>query len=313
MIPLSKTGIALGSIFVITLVMGDFFVVQGHERQPERVGGLGHDEQIAMVQYPPAAASAVILLIIVTPDGGGHPAHRGRAQGTGGVTTMGQPAPSHQAYGKRPWTFYALAAFFALFVAVPLRSDVGDLHPVVPGPDGRPDLPDAAASSLHWFHALFAQERTGDFAGAFTRSMTLAVIVADVTVCLSVMAGLAFRRRFRGSTFVFYLAIASLIMPGLLVGLGIGLDLPAVRSSDATGSSPALGAQLTWTLPFGLLIMFAVLSRFNRAYRGSRRATSARATGRCSARWSCRSCCRASSAWRCSASPCPTTSFPARC
>jgi putative spermidine/putrescine transport system permease protein len=28
----------------------------------------------------------------------------------------------------------------------------------------------------------------------------------------------------------------------------------------------ALGAQLTWTLPYGLLIMFAVLSRFNRSY-----------------------------------------------
>jgi putative spermidine/putrescine transport system permease protein len=28
----------------------------------------------------------------------------------------------------------------------------------------------------------------------------------------------------------------------------------------------ALGAQLTWTLPYGLLIMFAVLGRFNRAY-----------------------------------------------
>jgi putative spermidine/putrescine transport system permease protein len=27
-----------------------------------------------------------------------------------------------------------------------------------------------------------------------------------------------------------------------------------------------LGAQLTWTLPFGLLIMFAVLGRFNRSY-----------------------------------------------
>ena len=28
----------------------------------------------------------------------------------------------------------------------------------------------------------------------------------------------------------------------------------------------ALGAHLTWTLPFGLLIMFAVFNRFNRAY-----------------------------------------------
>jgi putative spermidine/putrescine transport system permease protein len=31
-------------------------------------------------------------------------------------------------------------------------------------------------------------------------------------------------------------------------------------------TTSGLGAQLTWTLPFGLLIMFAVLGRFNRAY-----------------------------------------------
>ena len=79
------------------------------------------------------------------------------------------------------------------------------------------------------------------------------------------MAGLAFRRRFRGSAFVFYLAIASLIMPGLLVGLGIALSF-RLLGLDTNWYTSALGAQLTWTLPFGLLIMFAVLSRFNRAY-----------------------------------------------
>jgi hypothetical protein len=78
-------------------------------------------------------------------------------------------------------------------------------------------------TSLHWFVALFGQQRTGDFAGAFTRSMLLALLVLTLTVCMSVIAGLAFRRRFPGSTFVFYLAVASLIMPGILVGLGVGL------------------------------------------------------------------------------------------
>jgi putative spermidine/putrescine transport system permease protein len=120
-------------------------------------------------------------------------------------------------------------------------------------------------ASLHWFHALFAQERTGDFAGAFSRSILLAVLVLAVTVVLSVLAGMAFRRRFPGSTFVFYLAIASLIMPGILVGLGIGLTFQLFEIQTSWFTS-ALGAQLTWTLPFGLLIMFAVLSRFNRAF-----------------------------------------------
>lgn len=177
---------------------------------------------------------------------------------------MGQPAPSHQAYGKRPWTFYALAAFFALFVAF-LYGPMSAIYILsFQGPTGGLTFP-MQGTSLHWFHALFEQERTGDFAGAFTRSMMLALIVLTLTVCLSVMAGLAFRRRFPGSTFVFYLAVASLIMPGILVGLGVGLTFQLFGVPTSWFVS-GLGAQLTWTLPFGLLIMFAVLSRFNRAF-----------------------------------------------
>jgi putative spermidine/putrescine transport system permease protein len=79
------------------------------------------------------------------------------------------------------------------------------------------------------------------------------------------MAGLAFRRRFAGAGLVFYMAIASLIMPGLFVSLGIGLIFQMLGVTP-TWYGSALGAQLTWTLPYGLLIMFAVLGRFNRAY-----------------------------------------------
>ena len=65
-IPLSKTGIALGSIFVITLVMGDFFVVKVMSGSQSASVAMAMSNQIAMVQYPPAAASAVILLIVVS-------------------------------------------------------------------------------------------------------------------------------------------------------------------------------------------------------------------------------------------------------
>jgi putative spermidine/putrescine transport system permease protein len=84
-------------------------------------------------------------------------------------------------------------------------------------------------------------------------------------VLFSVLAGLGFRRRFRGSAAVFYLSIASLVMPGLFVGLGIALGFQLLGLQTSWYTS-ALGAQLTWTLPYGLLIMFAVLGRFDRAY-----------------------------------------------
>jgi putative spermidine/putrescine transport system permease protein len=177
---------------------------------------------------------------------------------------MAGAAPAQTQYGKRPLSFYLLAGFFALFVAF-LYGPMSAIYILsFQGPTGGLTFPMRGAS-LHWFHALFAQERTGDFAGAFARSILLAVIVLAITVAISVLAGMAFRRRFPGSTFVFYLAVASLIMPGILVGLGIGLtfQLFGIQTSWFTS---ALGAQLTWTLPFGLLIMFAVLSRFNRAF-----------------------------------------------
>jgi putative spermidine/putrescine transport system permease protein len=166
--------------------------------------------------------------------------------------------------GRRPWTFYALAAFFTLFVLF-LYGPMSAIYILsFQGPSGGLTFP-MNGVSLNWFGALFEQQRTGDFAGSFARSITLALIVLVLTVTISIMAGLAFRRRFRGAGLIFYLAIASLIMPGLLVSLGVGLMFQFLGLRTNWYSS-ALGAHLTWTLPFGLLIMFAVFSRFNRAY-----------------------------------------------
>jgi putative spermidine/putrescine transport system permease protein len=170
----------------------------------------------------------------------------------------------HASSGRRPWTFYALAAFFTLFVLF-LYGPMSAIYILsFQGPSGGLTFP-MNGVSLRWFAALFEQQRTGDIAGSFARSITLALIVLVLTVVISVMAGLAFRRRFFGATVVFYLAIASLIMPGLLISLGIGLTFQFLGLQPNWYTS-ALGAQLTWTLPFGLLIMFAVFSRFDRAY-----------------------------------------------
>ena len=78
-------------------------------------------------------------------------------------------------------------------------------------------------TSLHWFVDLFTQVRTGDVKGAFSRSIRLAVVVTIITVVISFMSGLAFRKRFTGDSVVFYLMIGSLVAPGLVLGIGIGL------------------------------------------------------------------------------------------
>jgi len=166
--------------------------------------------------------------------------------------------------GRRSWTFYVLAACFTLFVLFLYGPMLAIYCLSFQGVQGGLTFP-MNGVSLHWFAALFAQQRTGDFAGSFQRSLVLALLTLVLTVFMSGLAGLAFRRRFVGATGVFYMAIASLVMPGFLVSLGIGLMFQLVGLQTAWYTS-ALGAQLTWTLPFGLLIMFAVLSRFNPSY-----------------------------------------------
>ncbi len=61
-IPLTKPGIAIGSIFVVTIVMGDFitFDVMGGEQIAS--AGKVIETRLNALQFPPAAANAVILL-----------------------------------------------------------------------------------------------------------------------------------------------------------------------------------------------------------------------------------------------------------
>ena len=64
-IPLSRTGIALGSVLVTTQVMGDFFVVRQMSGGQSASIVSALSTEIQAMQYPPAAANAVVLVIIV--------------------------------------------------------------------------------------------------------------------------------------------------------------------------------------------------------------------------------------------------------
>ena len=148
------------------------------------------------------------------------------------------------------------------------------------GPEGGLTFPMRGAS-LHWFYKLAEGLGTVDIAAAFRRSLLLGGVVMAFTVVLSVLAGLAFRKKLTGGNLLFYVTVASLIMPSIIVSLGIGLQFRLIDTGiksmlnegmlenygTALGlMTSALGAHLTWTLPFGLLIMFAVFNRFNPAY-----------------------------------------------
>ena len=188
-------------------------------------------------------------------------------------------APSSTAPGFRP-----LAIVFALFVLFLYGPMITIVVLSFQGPEGGLTFP-LRGLSLHWFYKLAEGLGTVDIGAAFRRSLALGVVVMLCTVVLSVLAGLAFRKKLSGGNTLFFVTVASLIMPSIIVSLGIGLQFRLIDSGikwmltavDATdllenyGTSlglftSALGAHLTWTLPFGLLIMFAVFNRFNPSY-----------------------------------------------
>lgn len=186
--------------------------------------------------------------------------------------------------GKRSLSFYGLALFFGLFVLFLYGPMLTIIILSFQGPGGGLTFPMNGVSTF-WFSKLMQGVGVVDIWSAFWRSIKLGMVVMVVTVVFSVLAGLAYRRRFFGASALFYVVIASLIVPSIVVSLGISLEFrlldDAIKRYGNTNNiewivqnfttsmglfRSALGAHLTWTLPFGLLIMFAVLNRFNSAY-----------------------------------------------
>jgi len=180
--------------------------------------------------------------------------------------------------------FWPLAIVFALFVLF-LYGPVATIFVLsFQGPEGGLTFP-MRGTSLHWYRQLMQGLGVVDISAAFLRSLALGSVVMLLTVVMSVLAGLAFRKRLPGGNALFFISIASLIMPSIIVSLGIGLQFRLLDTGiksvlEAWGMADwlegygtalglytsALGAHLTWTLPFGLLIMFAVFNRFNPVY-----------------------------------------------
>lgn len=64
-LPLAKPGIAIGSIFVVTIVMGDFVTVNVLGGGKVASIGKSINTELGYLQFPPAAANAMVLLLIV--------------------------------------------------------------------------------------------------------------------------------------------------------------------------------------------------------------------------------------------------------
>lgn len=185
---------------------------------------------------------------------------------------------------KRAPGFWLLAIFFAAYVLFLYGPMLVIVVLSFQGPEGGLTFP-MRGWSLHWFQKLAEGLGSVDIGSALWRSLGLGLTVMALTVVFSVLAGLAFRKKLTGGSVLFFVVVASLIMPSIIVSLGIGLEFRLLDTGikqvleawgwqatlDNYGTAlgiytSALGAHLSWTLPFGLLIMFAIFNRFNPAY-----------------------------------------------
>ena len=177
-----------------------------------------------------------------------------------------------------------MTAFFVLFILFLYGPMISVLVLSFQGPEGGLTFPMRGFSTF-WFKSLFDGVGVIDIWSAFGRSIRLGFVVMVLTVVLSLMAGMAFRKKFRLAGALFYATVSSLIVPSIVISLGVALEFRILDDMiKAFGDShqitwiiedfrttmglfsSGLGAQLTWTLPFGLLIMFAVFNRFDPSY-----------------------------------------------
>lgn len=157
-----------------------------------------------------------------------------------------------------------LTVFFGLFLLFLYGPMFGIFILSLQGPDGALTFP-VRSFGFYWLGNVFQEQRVGSFVESFQRSFWLGLLVVAIALFISVLGSMAFRTKFKGSRALFYLTISSLVVPGVLISLGIGITFQVLKIQTNWFSS-GLGAHLTWTVPFAFLIMLGVFNRFNPFY-----------------------------------------------
>lgn len=134
------------------------------------------------------------------------------------------------------------------------------------GPDGGPQFP-IIEWSVYWYKHLFGLTPPSRVAplpinDALVRSIVLAGLTMIVSTVLGVLSAQAFRSRFKGSGFVFYLIVLGMMVPGVLVGLGMALVANSF-GIDRHWWSTAFVLHVVYTFPFAFLVMLAIFNRFD--------------------------------------------------
>ena len=185
-------------------------------------------EDIGVLQYPTRRGQRHVLTVIMLLLGRADPAHGRHPQGTDAVTERSPPAagvdplpirrPTRVGTEPRRPSLDVLCTGDLVHRSMSSRSmDRCSASTSCRSRTSRGGLVFPMRGIRRCTGSPSLQHRcdTGDIKGAFSRSIRLAVVVTIITVVISFLSGLAFRKRFAGDGLVFYLMIGSLVAPGL--------------------------------------------------------------------------------------------------
>jgi len=171
---------------------------------------------------------------------------------------------------QRDWVKWGLGAYYALFLAFLYGPMIVMAILSFQGYYGGVTFPFKGPVSLLWWKSIVFDTVAGtpthasEIHTAAINSLELSVAAGILVAILAFTLSMAFRRRwkFRTDAVGFYLLMLALMTPGFLLAVGTQL-LWAYLGLDTSMWKTALGATVSWGIPFGFLVMLAVWNRYD--------------------------------------------------
>jgi putative spermidine/putrescine transport system permease protein len=162
---------------------------------------------------------------------------------------------------RRRATKWVLGAYFFVFLIFLYGPMLVMAVLSLQGPTGGITFP-MHGFGFGWWQALVQGFNADLIRTTAIRSLKLAVVSGLVVSALALGLSTAYRRRFRGDSFLFYLVLLALMTPGFLLSLGTALFWQYLGQVPGLWQT-ALGMNVVWGIPFGFLVMVAVWNRYD--------------------------------------------------
>jgi len=169
---------------------------------------------------------------------------------------------------RRDWAKWGLATYFVIFLIFLYAPMVLMAILSFQGYYGGVTFPFKGPASLDWWRSIFQEQVGNQFTNAEPiraageRSLWVSLAAGAIVAVLAFGLSMAFRRRFRGDGLAFYVIMLALMTPGFLLGLGTQIFWKTMGEETSLWRT-ALGANTTWGIPFGFLVMLAIWNRYD--------------------------------------------------